>query len=776
MDEQNHLVPRERGTAGNSLEASPSRASFLTLDMMPREPHLLDYLMVLRKHQWLVLAFLVTVVTVVTIATYRMEPVYDATTRIQIDQENANILPFSPADPYAMYQDAEAYIETQSKILTSQTMAAMTVKSLNLNRNPAFGGSPASDSTLEEVKPDDGSASPALGAFLGSLSVKRVPNSRLLDVTFSATDPQLAAKAVNTHIANFIEQNFTSRYEATTQASNWLANQLDELKAKVERSEDARIAYERTNQIWTIDENQDVSTQKLADLNRELTSAQADRIGKEAIYRSAQSGNYDAIPAVRLSGVIQDLAGQQGTLRAEYAEALSQYGPKFPKVVRLREQMQELSDVVTREKINIANQVEAEYRNARQREQLLEQALEQQKKEASVKADRMVQYNILKREAEANKQLYDGLLQKLKEAGISAGLRSSNIRVVDPALVPKYPSKPQKSRNISLAILVGLVGGIGLALLREYLDNTVKNPDDIEHLARLPSLAVVPAFANPNGHSSRRRLPKLLKGQGSAAREGRVELVSHLQPQSQISEAFRALRTSLLLSQADRPPQVILMTSALPREGKTTAAANLAVTLAQLGDRTLLVDGDLRKPGVSRALSMAGGKYAGLSSYLAGVSTLDLITVQHPGISNLAVIPTGPVPPNPADLLSSHRLSDMVLELRRRYKFVVIDSPPIMAATDAVILSVLADGVLMVVRSGETPKEAFTRTCDLLSSVKSRVLGVVLNAVDASSPDYYYSYRYYPYSYGGYGREERDKKRSEAAEREKEEERVETSV
>jgi capsular exopolysaccharide synthesis family protein len=776
MDEQNNLVPRERITAANPLESLAPRSPFLTLDMMPREPHLLDYLMVLRKHQWLILSFLVTVVTIVAIATFRMQPIYDATTRIQIDQENTNILPFAGTESYNVYQDMEVYIETQSRILTSQTLAAMTVKSLQLDRDPRFGGEPANPSTLEEAKRDDGLGSPALGGFLGGLAVRRVPNSRLLDVTFSTTDPQLAAKAVNTHIANFIEQNFRSRYEATTQASNWLQGQLEELKARVERSEDARIAYERSNQIWTIDDKQDVTTQKLADLNRELTGAQADRINKQAVYQSAQTGNYDAIPAVRNSGVIQDILRQQSVLSSQYAEAVNQYGPKFPRVVRLQEQIKELNQVVTREKINIANQVEAEYRGARQRELLLEQALEQQKKEAGAMADRMVQYNILLREAEANKQLYDGLLQKLKEAGISAGLRSSNIRVVDPALVPQSPSKPQKSRNISLAILVGLVGGIGLALLREYLDNTVKNPDDIENLARLPSLAVVPAFANPNGRSSRSRLPKLLKGQSSAAREGRVELVSHLQPQSQISEAFRALRTSLLLSQADHPPQVILMTSALPREGKTTAAANLAVTLAQLGDKTLLVDGDLRKPGVSRALSMAGGKYAGLSSYLAGVSTLDLITVQHPGISNLSVIPTGPVPPNPADLLSSHRLSDMVIELRRRYKFVVIDSPPIMAATDAVILSVLADGVLLVVRSGETPKEAFTRTCDLLSSVKSRVLGVVLNAVDSSSPDYYYSYRYYPYSYGGYGREEREKKRLEEMGKEKEEDRVETSV
>jgi capsular exopolysaccharide synthesis family protein len=286
--------------------------------------------------------------------------------------------------------------------------------------------------------------------------------------------------------------------------------------------------------------------------------------------------------------------------------------------------------------------------------------------------------------------------------------------------------------------------------LREYLDNTVKTPDDIETLTRLPSLAVVPAFGD--GGSHKRRMG-FFSGPSTNGHEKRIELVAQHLPKSQMSEAFRALRTALLLSQPDHPPQVILVTSALPREGKTTAAANLAVTLAQLGDKTVLVDADLRKPGVGRLLNLGTGKYAGLSSYLAGVSTLDLVTVPHPAIPNLAAIPTGPLPPNPADLLSSHKLADAIVELRTKYKFVVIDSPPIMAATDAVILSVQADGVLLVVRSGETPKEAFTRACDLLTSVKSRLLGVVLNAVDASAPDYYYSYRYYPYSYG-YGPQE----------------------
>jgi len=228
--------------------------------------------------------------------------------------------------------------------------------------------------------------------------------------------------------------------------------------------------------------------------------------------------------------------------------------------------------------------------------------------------------------------------------------------------------------------------------------------------------------------------------------------LSYAQPKSPISEAFRALRTSLLLSQAEHPPQVMLVTSALPREGKTTAAVNLSVTLAQLGDRTLLLDCDLRKPGIRRALNLTIEKDMGLSSYLAGVCTLNEILVPHPTISNLTVLTTGPVPPSPADLLSSHRMRETVAELRDQFKFIVIDSSPILAATDAVIMSSLADGVLLVVRSGDTPKEAFTRTRDLLSTVRSRLLGVILNAVDSSAPDYYYSYRYYPYAHGyGYG-------------------------
>jgi polysaccharide biosynthesis transport protein len=751
MAEDNKLIPRENGSSNGTIELLPVPSHLPAWNLSPREPHLYDYLLILRKHQWLILSFMLAVVTITTIGTFRMQPVYVATSRIEIDRENSNILPFQGTDPYDSMMDLDNYIETQSRILTSETLALQTIRSGVLSGQADFSGDPSVSDALTTGSLANMNPPPEMGAFLAGLSVKRVANSRLLDISFESTNPLLAAQIVNAHIKNFIEQNFQSRYEATARASTWLTDQLNELKIRVQKSEDARIAYERQNQIWSLDgDKQNVATQRLSDLNRQLTDAQSDRMRKQSLFEYAKAGDSDSVPQIRDNPAVQDLVRKRTEVYSQYADALNQYGPNFPKVQRLQSQLKEIDAATDKEKKAAMGRMESDYREARQREELLTQALEHQKVEVNQMSERMVQYSILKREAEANKALYDGLLTKLKEAGISAGLRSSNIRVVDPAMVPAYPSRPAKSRNILLSFLVGLVGGIGLALLREYMDNTIKSPDDIETLARLPSLAVVPAFSEFNGDRSR---VKLLKGASSNGHDKRIELVAQHLPKSQISEAFRALRTALLLSQADHPPQVILVTSALPREGKTTAAANLAVTLAQLGDRTLLIDADLRKPGVGRLLNLGSGKYAGLSSYLAGVSSLDLVTIQHPAIPNLSAIPTGPLPPNPADLLSSHSLTDAIAELRTKFKFIVIDSPPIMAATDAVILSVKTDGVLLVVRSGETPKEAFTRTRDLLLSVKCRLLGVVLNAVDSSAPDYYYSYRYYPYSQG-YGPQE----------------------
>jgi polysaccharide biosynthesis transport protein len=748
MSEDSMIVPRDPRPTG-IVESSISPSGISSLEFSPREPHLYDYLLILRKHQWLILSFMLAVVTIVSIATFRMQPVYVANAKIEIDRENTTVLPFPGADSYDYMVDFDNFVETQARILTSETLALQTIRNNGLFGSPVFSNGDASSEAIATGSLANQPRPPEVAAFLGSLTVQRIPNTRLMEVTYASTDPGQAARILNAHLETYRALNIQGHYEATTEATTWLREQLNDLKRKVEKSENDRINYERQNQIWGVDDKQNMTTQRLLELNKDVTDAENDALKKRALYEYAESGALEAVPQIRDNPVLQDMQRRRAELSAQYMDGLNQYGPNFPKVQRLQSQIKGMDDQIGKERKGIVVQLFSDYNQAKARQDLLTQRLDEQKAETNAMSEKMVQYNILKREAEANKLMYEGILTKLREAGIAASLKASNIRVIDPAMIPSSPARPARTRNIALAFLVGLVGGVALALLREYLDNTVKTPDDIETLARLTALAVVPTF----GTADEGKKAGMLKGRSSNGHEKRIELVAQLLPKSQMSEAFRALRTALLLSQPNQPPQVILVTSALPQEGKTTTAANLAVTLAQLGDKTVLVDADLRKPGIGRLLNLASGKYAGLSSYLAGASSLDLVSVPHPVIPNLVAIPTGPLPPNPADLLSSHRLADAIAELRTKFKFVIVDSPPILAATDAVILSVQVDGVLLVVRSGETPKGAFTHSRDLLVSVKSRLLGVVLNAVDAGTPNYYYSYRYYPYSYG-YGPQE----------------------
>src|ERR1700693_4925176 len=448
MAEENKLVPRVNGSKG-AIERMPVSTHLPAWDLSAREPHLYDYLLILRKHQWLILSFLLAVVTCVAIATFRMRPIYVATTRIELDRENANILPFQGTDSYDVMMDQDNYIETQSKILTSETLALQTIRNNGLSARPEFS-SPNGPSEAIAIGSLANQKPPAeLSEFLGSLSVKRVPNSHLMDVSFESADPQLAARIVNAHITTYIEQNFRSKYEATTQASAWLTDQLTELKIRVQKAEDARIAYERQNQIWTLDDKQNITSQRLSDVNKQLTDSQSERMKKESLYQFAKSGNLDAVPQVQSNLVLTDLFKKRGEVSSEYTDALSQYGPNFPKVLRLQAQLKDFDQSIEKEKKNILDVLESDYREARQRESILTQALDQQKAESNQMAGKLGEYNILKREAEANKTLYEGLMTKLKETAISQGLRSSNIRVVDPAMIPSTPARPAKARNLA---------------------------------------------------------------------------------------------------------------------------------------------------------------------------------------------------------------------------------------------------------------------------------------------------------------------------------------
>src|SRR6266436_388544 len=377
MADDNRLVPRENGSNG-AVELIQTPARLPAWDLSPREPHLYDYLLILRKHQWLILSFMLAVVSITAIGTFRTRPVYIATARIEIDRENSNILPFQNTDDYMV--DLENYIETQSKILTSETLALQTIRSGVLSSQTDFASDPtASDAfatgSLANMKPP-----PELGAFLASLSVKRVPNSRLMDISFESTSPLQAAQIVNAHIKNFIEQDFQSRYEATTRASTWLTDQLNELKIRVEKAEDARITYERQNQIWALDgDKQNVTTQRMADLNKELTDVQSERMRKQSLFEFAKAGDMDSVPQIRDNPVVQDLFRKRTEMYSQYADALSQYGPNFPKVQRLQSQVKEIEAAADKEKKSVIARLESEYREALQREQLLTQALDQQK-------------------------------------------------------------------------------------------------------------------------------------------------------------------------------------------------------------------------------------------------------------------------------------------------------------------------------------------------------------------------------------------------------------
>lgn len=742
MEPEDKLAPVE----GKKLQPRADPTTLLqgihATTLESEEVHLRDYLRVLRKYHLTILLFVLVAVLTVAVVSLRMPKTYEAVVRLAIDRESLTSLVKEntvPADPWG-FQD---YLRTQMRVLESDTLAAQTIRTLRLDREPDFVGEGNEETKAEAASPlpyerglDPTTESRLIRAFLSNLRVTLVPNSWLVEIRYYSTNPELATRIANAHANNFIEHNFRTKYESTMKASEWLSDQLRELRGKVERSEEQLIEFERRYNLVTIDEKQNVLTQRLSDLNHELSVVEADRVAKESLYRQAQSGQ--AADLLR-DALVDRLEERLAELRTEHAEARTQFGPQHPRMLRLEEQIAEVTGQLAAQRQILLAKLKSDYQAAVKRETLLRQLVERQKAEVNQLNQRLVQYNILKREATTTKELYEGLLQQLKEAGISAGLRSSNIRVVDPARVPLAPYSPNVILNVFLALCLSIPVGVALAFLREYLDNTVKTPDEVERYSSLPALAVVP-LAEQVDAARWLHLPHSSRQDSS-----QVALVTYRQPQSGMAEAFRSLRTSVLLSFPERSPRLVLVTSAQPLEGKTSTAVNLAVALAQRGSKVILVDADLRKPSMHTVLNTDGR--AGLSLYLSGSQECDGLIIPTT-VPNLSLLPAGPVPPNPAELLSSGRMRDLLGRLGQEFEHVVLDSPPVLSITDATVLSVLVDGVILVVRSGKTTREMLRHTRGLLLSVNARVLGVVLNGVALDSVDYYYyHYKYYGYGY-----------------------------
>jgi capsular exopolysaccharide synthesis family protein len=698
-----------------------------------------ELLRILHKHRLMILAVVTVMVVVVGVVTFRIKPVYEAAARIEINGETPDLT--NLRELFLQMPSTEDYVQTQVRILQGDDLAMQTVRAMRLYEDPQFAvrrtgvNENAPFTSSEELR--------LIEAFHGHLSVSVIRSSRLVEVKFDSTSPKQAADAANTLADLYVENNYRKKYESAMQASDWMAGQLRELKVKMEQSHEALIKYERDNQIFALDQGQNVTVTKLGELNKNLTEAEADRMAKESQYQLVKTRRLDDLAAVMQSPMIQELQRQRSQVANGLAEARGTLGPKHPKVLQYERQLQDLDAQLDAQKQVAAGRIGSDYQAALNREQLLRRAFEQQKNEANQLNSKLVEYSLLRRDYETNQQLYEGLLQRLKEAGISSGLRSSNIHVVDRARPPINPVRPRKSLNLMLSVIVGLALGCALALFNEYLDNSVKIPEDVEQLVNLPVLGIIPAVSSVMSYAARRRpLPRAAASSGTTS-----ELATVAQPQSVVSEAYRALRTSILLSTSRHAPQLILISSGQPREGKTTTALNLAITLAQRGDRVVLIDTDLRRPRIHRSFQMTNDR--GLSTFLTSQAPLEELARPVRQVPNLHVITSGPTPPNPAELLSSEPLEALFAELRRHFDFIVLDSPPAISVADSMILAAHADGVMLVVHGGVTTRETLKHTTKLMNSVNARILGIVLNNVDVRSVDYKYYYSNY---YGDYYR------------------------
>jgi len=739
MPARNTLARSDRVSGAEPFDLPQFQTHANYVPIAPEEPFWTNYWLVLCKRKWVVLATLVVVVTLATIVSLRTRPIYDAFAKIEINQPNSDaLLGFKDVGAGASpdyYSDNQFELATQVNVLQSGTIALQVIKALNLDSSaPGTAGQPAI-----ARPPDRSKEAGEIARFQASLRIVPLPDTRLVEIRYSSPDPQMAAIIVNTLVQTFIEENIKAKFDSTMQASEWLSNQLGDLQLKVETSQERILRYQKENGMLGVDEKQNIITAKLDELNREFTAVEADRIQKQSQYQQTMSGNAELLDNSEKDSLIGKLRSQEADLKMQYAQLNSQFGDSYPKVIELKDQLRQLQENIQAEVKKMGARAASQYEAALHHETLLRAAFEAQKEEANKLNEKAVDYNILKRDYETNRKLYEELLEKLKQAGVSAGLKSSNIRVVDAARVPDSPASPNIPRNIELSLLLGALGGIGFAFVLEALDTTVRTPEQVEIVSGLPSLGIIPLSMRLNGASR----PFLAASLGSSS----MELITHKRPQSQIAESFRSLRTSILLSGSfDSRPKVVLITSALPREGKSSTCVNLAIVLAQKGSRVLLVDSDMRRPTLHKVLGVS--RDIGLSSLLDETVLEENAILPAPDFPNLFVLPSGQSPSNPAELLDSEVLRKLLKKWRSQYDFVIMDSPPTLSVTDAVVISPEVDAVVMVVRSGQTTKDAVRRTRDTLYQVNARIMGIVMNAVDLRSPDLYY---YYYYSKRGNG-------------------------
>jgi capsular exopolysaccharide synthesis family protein len=743
-------------SVGHDLSDLPARS-----DQRPGFPPadddnlLWDWWSTVRRHGWLIFSTALCVIAAATLYAFTSTPLYTAQTLLLIERKAPQVLRIQDArgDTEDFNNTAEFY-RTQYEILKSPALAERIIRGDGFANSPFFTAAIPPSKTDGQSTPNvRQTATRLINGYLSMLQVKPISGTSLVQVKFTTPDPALSAQLANAHAEGFIRYGIDLRSRTNDEASAFLQQKLGELKQRVQQSEAALNDYRRDKGIISVDDRQNVVLERLLDLNKNLTAAEAERIGLEAQVRTIRGRNSDELPEVLGSTLISSLKTELGKLEAEYASLSREFKPGYPALDNMKARVEEARRRLESEMRNQVKAIEAPYLVSKAKEAELRARMEEQKKLTLNLKDSAVQYAILAREVDMNRQLYDGVLQRLKEIGVAAKDHSSNIYIVGQAEIPTFPSQPNKRLIVLVALCMGPAIGFGLAFLLQCVDNTFQSPEDAERYLRLPNLAVVPDFAflthNRDAHhegffshlirSARSELPSRF---GGRSMDRAQRLLSEHHPMSVVTEAYRNLRSLLLLSQAGEAPQVVLFTSAICGEGKSTSVINTAMIFAQMNVPVLIIDADLRRPRCHSFLKM--NRNIGLTEHLTGQVDLENAVVST-GIDNLSLMSSGALPPNPAELLGSRNMQDTLRILRRQYQFIFIDSSPVMAVSDALALSIHTDGVLLVI-DRKTPKQLAKRALTRLATMRSKLLGLVLNRADLRMPNFSgYYHHYYEY-------------------------------
>lgn len=717
----------QEGAPGPAGGATSGKPGFATLGVA-------EYWRLAVKHRVLIAACLFAAVVLGIAATLLMTPQYTASTTLQIDRESARVLNVDEVAPRESMIQGEEFFQTQYGLLRSRSLTERVIEDLGLSTSDAFldqmgvtmpdrEGSTAAEQAAKRREL-------VIRTVQAKLGVAPVRGSRLVSVSFESPDPVLSARVANAFAENFIQANLDRRYEASSYAREFLEDRIAQTKVELSEAERRLVAYAGQQQIINIreagdetGEAQSLVSSNLAALNTSLADARADRIAKEAKWRQARGASLFTLPEVLQNPAVQRLTEERATLTAEYQQKSRTFQPDYPEMVQLRARLDE-----TRAQLNalageIRSSIQSEYTVARGREAALATQVEGLKGDVLDLRRRSVQYGILQREVDTSRSLYDALLQRYNEVGVTGGVVANNISIVDVATPPSRPSKPRMLMNIAIAILLGLGVGGFLAFLIEALDETLATPDDVESKLEIPVLGVIP-----------------LLEKGKSARDALQD------SRSNFAEAYHSLRTALQFSTPDGTPQTLLVTSSRPAEGKSTTALAVAISLARLGRRVLLMDGDLRNPSMHRLIQVDND--AGVSNMLSGNAELQSL-VRPTGESSLEFIPCGPIPPNPAELWGGDRLRKVLGDAAQLYDHIVIDGPPVLGFADSPILAASVGGTVFILESRGTRRAQARGALRRLRVGNSRILGVVLTKFNPKSAqfggyDYAYDYAYGP--------------------------------